>query len=218
MTKKKLIITITSLCLVVVAAVAAVVGILAATQSHLNTQVKVTYTPNPNVIAKIGARYGKNGLTDSENVVTLLDDTDITYTTTNTEWTIGSTDKEIKLGEVAGSVENPYIVFEFSFKNTAKQNQDQSKYLTVAMENGFVTNNMTATLYYSAKAAEDLKKSTIENLKETAAVLQNIEGNGTNTAAYVYILVEAKLGETGSYGTLAGQTLKFNLTAKATNS
>ena len=43
MSKKKLIITITSLCLVVVAAVAAVVGVVAASQQTVNSSITVNY-------------------------------------------------------------------------------------------------------------------------------------------------------------------------------
>jgi len=53
MSKKKLIITITSLCLVVVAAVAAVVGVVAASTQTVNSTVSVTYAAN-NVKATMG--------------------------------------------------------------------------------------------------------------------------------------------------------------------
>ena len=213
MTKKKLVITITSLCLVVVAAVAAVVGILAATNMTLNTKVKVTYTPNKNVIAEIGARYQKNG---SGTATTLLADTSITYATPTTTYSIGSTGatEEIALEEVNATT-NPYIVFEFSFKNTSNANQTQSKYLNVAMTNNLRTENMTAKTYYSTTQATDLTKTTIEKLGQTST-LANIEGCGKNGTAYVYIIVEATVGESGSYGSLESETLVFNLTASDT--
>jgi len=67
MSKKKLIITITSLCLVVVAAVAAVVGVVAASTQTVRSTVNVTYTAN-NVKATVGvmsklqydSNYGEN--------------------------------------------------------------------------------------------------------------------------------------------------------------
>lgn len=214
MTKKKLVITITSLCLVVVAAVAAVVGILAATRMTLNTRVKVTYTPNENVIAEIGARFQKNG---TGTIETLLANTSITYATPDTTYDIGSTEsaKSIALEEVNATT-NPYIVFEFSFKNTSNTNQTQSKYLNVVMTNNLKTNNMTAKTFYSTTQATDLTKSTIENLG-TTSTLANIEGCGKNGTAYVYIIVEAKVGESGSYGSLEAETLVFNLSASNTN-
>ena len=213
MTKKKLVITITSLCLVVVAAVAAVVGILAATRMTLNTKVKVTYTPGENVIAEIGARYQKNG---TGTIETLLADTSITYATPSTTYSIGSTGatEEIALEEVNVTT-NPYIVFEFSFKNTSNANQTRSKYLNVVMQDNLKTDNMTAKTFYSTTQATDLTKATIEKLG-TTSTLANIEGCGKGGTAYVYIIVEAKVGESGSYGSLEAETLVFTLSASET--
>ena len=107
MSKKKYIIAITSLSLVIVALVGAVVGILAATQVNVNSKLYVTYTPVNHVMATVNASYTIGGSTKAIGA-----ETNFTYGSSTATGTFNKTD--IKLDDT-----NTYVIFAFSFRNNA---------------------------------------------------------------------------------------------------
>lgn len=199
MTKKKLIITITSLCLVVVAAVAAVVGILAAQQVNITSSLKVTYTPTPQVIATVSARYSVKG----DASPSAINNTVITeYTTTTSDYTLDLTN--VTLDDT-----KTYVVFEFKFQNNAVEDNTNSKTLHVAVAGTPTVKNMTPTIRYSTEevALTDEAVKGISASNTEATVLKNIGIGGTG---YMYVLIERVEGKAGSWN---AANYAFTLTA-----
>ena len=202
MTKKKLIITITSLCLVVVAAVAAVVGILAATNVTISSSLKVTYTPDPHVIATVTANYQvENGS------VTEIGNHSYRYNQ------VQSTTDVLDLEEIKLNDTNKYVVFEFKFQNDAVADNQQSRQLHVAVAGGPEATKMTVTTRYSKTAKtltdiEGIKSISAENT--AASVLGNIPYGETGNVGYMYVVVERQEGIAGSW---QGANYTFTLTA-----
>ena len=202
---KKLIIAITSLCLVVVAAVAAVVGILAATQVNVNSKLYVTYTPTAQVIATASASYAVNGgSTTSINSATYnyngaatstaLDKTNITLDDTNT-----------------------YVIFMFSFKNNAVAANTNSKVLKVTVPSTPAATNMNVNTKYkkgTSAPLASLTKTNFNNLADAtdATAIQSI---GIGETGYMYVMVEIQPGKQGSWGSASANTFAFQLSASA---
>ena len=202
---KKLIIAITSLCLVVVAAVAAVVGILAATQVNVNSKLYVTYTPTAQVIATASASYAVNGgSTTSINSATYnyngaatstaLDKTNITLDDTNT-----------------------YVIFMFSFKNNAVAANTNSKVLKVTVPSTPAATNMNVNTKYkkgTSAPLASLTKTNFNNLADAtdATAIQSI---GIGETGYMYVMVEIQPGKQGSWGNAESNTFQFVLSASA---
>ena len=202
MTKKKLIITITSLCLVVVAAVAAVVGILAATQVNITSSLKVTYKPDPHVIATVTAKYSVKGDADPTQIASSV----ITeYTTTIKDYTLDL--NEIKLDDT-----KTYVVFEFMFQNDAVVGNQQSRQLHVAVSGGPAATEMTVTTRYSASPVAFTKEgvNSISASNTAQSILGNISYGETGNVGYMYVLVERTEGIAGSW---QGGAYAFTLTA-----
>ncbi|MGN0798402.1 MAG: hypothetical protein ACI4L7_02440 [Christensenellales bacterium] len=199
MTKKKLIITITSLCLVVVAAVAAVVGILAATQVNITSSLKVTYTPTPQVIATVSARYSLKG----DSAATPINNTVITeYTSTTSDYTLDLTN--VTLDDT-----KTYVVFEFKFKNDAVVGNTNSKTLHVAVAGTPTVSNMTVTTRYSASEV-DLTDTAVKGISDANTVDSVLKNIGLNSEGYMYVLVERTEGIAGSW---EAASFAFTLTA-----
>ena len=203
MTKKKLIITITSLCLVVVAAVAAVVGIIAATNVGINSNLSVSYTPGANVIATVKGEYAVNGGTPAT-----INQTSFEYGTTTTTAAIDQA--AINLTDT-----NTYVIFAFSFKNDATADNTNSAVLSVVTTDNSAADKMTATVKYTKTALATLDKAAFDGATDAGtAALGEINIGETG---YVYVMVEIQSGVKGTWGTKSGadNTFQFALTAKA---
>ena len=216
MTKKKLIITITSLCLVVVAAVAAVVGILAAQQVNITSKLTVTYTPQPEVIATVNGVYFKAGDTD----VTKINETPYAngYLQGASSYTLPEKVLTVEDGK-------QYVIFAFSFKNDAVTENENSVILHV-QDSGISTTgtNMDITVkkvvYKSSPTESDPKPVELKNAGAVAAIkgltdapkgVKNIQIGETG---YVYVLVE--LHEQGKTASWQATGISFALSAGKT--
>jgi hypothetical protein len=123
MSKKKLIITITSLCLVVVAAVAAVVGVVAASTQTVTSNVSVTYAAT-NVKAKINlvSRY-QNDATWSTRTLQTANEVEFLATEGSTTKTSVASATPIALGTsgtdqtAANWIFERYVIYRFEFLN-----------------------------------------------------------------------------------------------------
>ena len=204
---KKLIIAITSLCLVVVAAVAAVVGILAATQVNVNSKLYVTYTPTAQVIATASASYAINGGTTNA-----INSATYNYGGTTTSTALDKTN--ITLDDT-----NTYVIFMFSFKNNAVAANTNSKVLKVTVPSTPAATNMNVNTKYkkgtgTTAPLASLTKTNFNNLADAtdATAIQSI---GIGETGYMYVMVEIQPGKQGSWGDAKNNTFAFQLTAAA---
>ena len=202
---KKLIIAITSLCLVVVAAVAAVVGILAATQVNVNSKLYVTYTPTAQVIATASASYAVNG-----GSTTPINSATYNYNGAATSTALDKTN--ITLDDT-----NTYVIFMFSFKNNAVAANTNSKVLKVTVPSTPAATNMNVNTKYkkgTSAPLTSLTKTNFNNLADAtdATAIQSI---GIGETGYMYVMVEIQPGKQGSWGNASSNTFSFALSASA---
>ena len=202
MTKKKLIITITSLCLVVVAAVAAVVGIIAATNVGINSNLSVSYTPGAEVIATVKGEYSVAGA-----AATKINETSFAYGDTKTTAAIDQA--AVNLTDT-----NKYVIFAFTFKNDATTDNTNSAVLVVKVTDNSEANKMTASVKYTKTAITAMNEEAFGNVTHSATALDSI---GVGETGYVYVMVKIQDGVKGTWGTKSGadNTFQFALTAKA---
>ena len=202
MTKKKLIITITSLCLVVVAAVAAVVGILAATQVNITSSLTVTYTPDASVIATVAGNYQVENSADP----TQIGSHNYVYGQKQATTDTINLTKAIELNDT-----NKYVVFEFSFANNAVEGNSNSQKLDVAVAGLPEAQQMTVVTKYSASKVA-LTKTGFESINAEASAATLLQDITRGNTAYMYILVERTAGIQGSW---TASSIAFTLTATA---
>lgn len=206
MTKKKLIITITSLCLVVVAAVAAVVGILAATNVSITSSLKVTYTPGPEVIATVKGEYAVNGAK-----ATTIGSQSFAYGGQQEDYAIN-------LNEIQLTDTNKYVIFAFSFQNDAITANTNSQVLHVVVPSVPGATNLTVTPKYKKVSTESgapltsLTKTAFEGLTD-ADSSANITSIGIGETGYMYVMVEIQSGKQGLWEANTG--FSFTLTASS---
>ena len=202
MSKKKYIIAITSLSLVIVALVGAVVGILAATSVTVTSNLYVAYTPTKDVIGTVTASYLKKGGSKTQ------------IGTKSWKYRDPAGTNAMNITNLTIDDTNNYIIFEFLFKNDASSGNDQSKYMKVT-ETGSPTSSLTVAKKYSNSALTTLSDTEFKNLQDkTNSVLKNIV-NGT--PAYIYIMVSIKTaGVPGSWGSATANAFTFNLEASPT--
>ena len=199
---KKLIIAITSLCLVVVAAVAAVVGILAATQVNVNSKLYVTYTPAEHVMATVTSSYTTGGKTTS------IGSSTFNYGGSTSSAAFDKTD--IVLND-----SNTYVIFAFSFKNNAGADNTNSQYLHVSIPTTPNGTNMTAVTKYATTPLSTISNGTFNSLTDAgSSKLANI---GIGSTVYMYTMVSIKAGLQGSWGNASGNVFAFTLTTTATS-
>ena len=214
MSKKKYIIAITSLSLVIVALVGAVVGIWAATQQTVNSKLYVSYTPTKDVIATVSAEYSLAGATASSigsqswtyNQATVqkqLDKTNLTLTDTNS-----------------------YIIFHFTFRNdaiaadtgTGEIGNTQSKYLQIGEQSSPAVSNMTVSKKYVTdknKIAAPMTTAKFDSATDGGvALLKNIDC-GTTIHIYVRVSITTK-GKPAYWGSTSNNSFAFTLTAGPT--
>ena len=206
MTKKKLIITITSLCLVVVAAVAAVFGIIAAQNVGFNSNLSVSYTPGAHVMATVTGKYAVNGGEEQS----------ITNRTFNYNEVIADGDTTLtSQANITLNDTNKYVVIAFEFKNNAGETNTNSKKLAITMVDNSKATNMTYTLKKTTTQITAMTKAGFEAVENSDTALDNI---GIGQTGYVYALVEIIDGQAGSWGkdsTKTGSTYMFTLNASA---
>lgn len=211
MTKKKLIITITSLCLVVVAAVAAVVGIVAATQVNVNSKLTVSYTPQSAVYANINAFYKK----EKGNKTPIGSEQSFSYNTNmNQQTTVSIDNQTVQLDD-----DVTYVIFGFSFENTVIVDENpNAALLDVAVtQNGKTTGTMDVHVRYTTEALtdENLTPANVQALPDTTGT--SLKNMGSGTTGYVYVAIARQAGKQGSYTPASDDvsTFAFVLSAKA---
>ena len=188
MTKKKLIITITSLCLVVVAAVAAVVGIIAATQVNVKSTLKITYTPQDTVYATVDLAYRKDGATSSTTIGTQIV---LNYQTANNS-TSEIPESTLQLAET-----EEFVIYEFTFKNTITADQDKTSIKITAPSGTFYTaTNMNVKYGFSNAKITDWTYDAVSTLVGTGTTEMTIAKNATG---YYYIAVQRQEENKGSF-------------------
>lgn len=211
MKNKKLIATVASLCLVVVAVVAAVVGVLAASQQNVAGNFRVAYTAN-----------------DVSAVVTLDKKEDAASPAYTGEpqshefvKSANTSTETLTFGNVSLSVSKKYVVYKFTFqnKNTAYGMDITSTYTYAA------ASNENVDVYYAWGATEPSVEYTneIATVSNGTALIASGNLGGVQTAAKVgtgdtvtlYIIVAIHdLNADAHYelGASGENTLVFNLT------
>lgn len=210
MTKKKLIITITSLCLVVVAAVAAVVGIVAATQVNIASKLTVSYTPNSAVYAEINAFYIK----DKESETTPIG-SQLTYDynkAINQESSVTLDDQVVELSDTV-----TWVIFGFSFKNTVNvaDNPNAALLTVAAAHHGTTTGTMDVYVGYTKEAltGANLTPAKVQALTDKTGT--SLSEMTSGTTGYAYVAIARQAGKQGSYAPAqGGSTFAFSLSAK----
>lgn len=203
MTKKKLIITITSLCLVVVAAVAAVVGIIAATQVNVKSTLKITYTPQDTVYATVDLAYRKDGAKESTAIGSQIV---LNYQTAN------NTSSEIPESTLELAESEKFVIYEFKFANTITATQDKTSIKITAPSGTFYTaTNMNVKYGFSNTQLTDWSYNGVNTLVGTNTTELTIAKGGTG---YYYIAVQRQEENKGSFEATSS-ALNFVLTAVA---
>ncbi|MGN0798405.1 MAG: hypothetical protein ACI4L7_02455 [Christensenellales bacterium] len=203
MSKKKYMIAIVSLSLIIVALVGAVIGIWAATQQTVNSKLYVSYTPSKDVIAKVNASYSINGATSATAIGSQQS---FTYGSSGTTAALDKTN--LTLTDSA-----PYIIFAFSFQNSATSSNTYSKYLNIAETSNPAVSNMTVSKKYSTTAmTTPMNKTNFTSLTDGSnTVLKNIQYGNT---VYIYVMVEITTkGVPAYWGSTSANSFSFVLTA-----
>lgn len=161
--KKRLAITISSLCIAVVAVICSVVAIFAAANQGVQSTFKVTYKAT-NVAATVSAKY----TVKNESAVSLGSLT-IDAAADETTYDSLSTESEIGL-----SAKNNEVVFQYTFTNNSSSNS-----IVATLADGADQENVT--VQYAQATSADAELSYTSSLGEV-----NISADGT---VYVYIKV-----------------------------
>jgi len=245
MKNKKLIATVASLCLIVVAVVAAVVGVLAAVQQNVTNKVKVSYVAN-NVNADVaiaGRLERANAFTNTatgEGVETSHHFAPQQGTTTAT---LTSSDLELVWSE---NTLDRYAVYQFKFDNLSS-----TRYLEVKMTYSqpstldnvtlawfsSTSDSFTPTIAYTAAGAlngtitGDENSSALNVVAGTplavwtgATCLNTASSENTQDTGYIYLVVATTDLNSDSHFGLGGETgnyantLAFELNSKTARS
>ena len=144
MNRKRLIITVTSLALVVVAVIAAVVGVLAATQQNVTSTLSVSYQAN-NVKATVALDWKYQNDANWTSTAGSQTFTATEGTTTKSLNAVNANQLGSK-GE-GGATFDRYVIFRFTIHNdyTAQEGRQ-----------------VTSTLSYTAPSGNNLKNVTVE--------------------------------------------------------
>ncbi|MBE7076431.1 MAG: hypothetical protein E7374_00890 [Clostridiales bacterium] len=188
--KKKLIVSVCSMALVVVAAIVAVVAVWASNRQTVNTNFKVTYKAQ-DVAVKVSGNYMEKGATALTQMQTAggVKVHDITPTTESVDAFV--------IDDIALSDKASYVVFEYIFVNqsddikiTATLTSDDSKndnvtvtYLSSATQLKLVADSQAADQDAEAQAVADA----VASISGTTASTEIAAG--TNTTVYFYVKV-----------------------------
>lgn len=197
MNKKKLIISIASLCLVVVAAVAAVVGVLAASQQVVRSTVSVRYRAN-NVKATVSMSYRY----EKDSQWTTVAGNDEVFSQ-NFRVTEGSTTKDLVSDEtVLGGrrVENAawsferYVIYRFEIHNdyAASEGRQITSTLTYNPSTANATNVLVAWKATTSSATSPANVTVYEYFHEDVqAAWPTTKWDGTQTAGNEEVAIPA---------------------------
>lgn len=189
--KKRLIITISSLCIAIVAVICSVVAIFAAAQQGVQSTFKVSYKAT-NVAATVSAKY-----TVKNSDAVDLGTANITAAADKTTYTNLSTDAEITL-----TAANNEVVFQYSFKNNSASNK-----IKVTLEDNAAKENVT--VQYATAATADSSSLTYSS----SLSADGVEVASSSTV-YIYIKVTiADDANSASYVADTTNTLTWNLEA-----
>ena len=203
MSKKKLAIMITSLCLVFVAAVAAVVAVIAAANIGINSSLNVSYNPVGAVYADVESFY-KKGASGTKTAIGSKQS--FNYGTSS------STGAAISPSAIALNDTDTYVVFCFSFKNTVNAAQNpNSKYLTVGVTNNGQASNMDVAVRFTTTALADtnLTYAAVSALSAADTTGTTLVKLDNTKVGYMYVAVQRREGIKGSYGTKSGASTTF---------
>lgn len=186
--KKRLIITISSLCIAVVAVICSVVAIFAAANQSVQSTFKVTYKAT-NVAATVSAKYtvkNKEAVSLGSQTINAADD-QTTYSTL-------STDTDIEL-----TASNDEVVFQYTFTNNSSSNK-----IKVTLADNAQKENVTVS--YANATTEDASLT-------YGSTLSEIEIDSSSTV-YVYIKVAiTNTANSASYTADSTNTLIWSLEA-----
>lgn len=189
--KKRLAITISSLCIAVVAVICSVVAIFAAANQGVQSNFRVTYKAT-NVAATVTAKYTVKNQ-EAVNLGTLTIDAAADETTYDSL----STENEIGL-----SAKNDEVVFQYTFKNDSSSNA-----IKATLADGASQENVT--VQYAQATSEGAELSYASTLGEV-----EIPADGT---VYVYIKVTiSNTANDAHYIADATNQLVWNLEAVTT--
>ena len=144
MNRKRLIITVTSLALVVVAVIAAVVGVLAASQQNVTSTLSVSYQAN-NVKATVSLEWKYE---NDQNWTTTAGSQTFTATEGTTTKSLNAVNAN-QLGSKGtnGATFDRYVIFKFTIHNDYAAAEGRQ---------------VTSTLTYTAPTGDNLKNVTVE--------------------------------------------------------
>ncbi len=189
--KKRLAITISSLCIAVVAVICSVVAIFAAANQGVQSTFKVTYKAT-NVAATVSAKYTvlNNSAVDLGSLTIDAAADETTYDSLSAEDDIGLTAK------------NNEVVFQYTFKNDSSSNS-----IKLTLEDG--ANQQNVTVQYAQATSADAQVTYASSLGDV-----NIAADGT-----VYIYIKVAISNTANdahYIADATNQLVWNLEAVTT--
>ena len=190
-TRKKLIISMVTLSVAIVAALGITFGVLAAQNQAVTNQFSVSYTAN-NVSATVGIKYavaggedvyfsGGNAYYDETN--SLGQNSAITFVPTTSESTGNLTTSNAELTST-----NSYVIYTYYFKNNASNG---GKYLTATITDDLVTTtNMTTKYFPSTRATETYSNINTNGYDSYENIPQKTMYIEPGDTMYFYLLVE----------------------------
>lgn len=168
-TKKKLWISVITLCVAILSAVGITVGVIAANSQGVFNSFNVVYSAT-NVSATVSASYTtKGGTTKSSEAVSITaDEATTTKTLTIDQASLSSTDN--------------YVIYKYSFKN---DNTAGGRKMTVGMADSSTVEGQNVTIKYLA-SAEDGKGATDITATSATGLTLDVDAQGTG---YFYVMV-----------------------------
>jgi hypothetical protein len=204
MKNKKLIATVASLCLVLVAVVAAVIGVLAAATQNVSNKVKVTYIANNvNADVSIAGRLERdasfsNTITETESLKKSWHFAPQEGTTTKA---LGTNDLSLAW---SGNTLDRYVVYQFKFENKSETKGLEVKltYTKVAEDNvelrwyQSTAASLTPTIAYESDGSLMTTTDTssqglfsVTSGTKTDAILNIAKVSSDAQVAYIYLVV-----------------------------
>lgn len=199
--KKRLAITITSMCVAVVAVICSIVAIFAATSQTVTTQFKVTYSAT-NVAATVAAEYKLKTATAPVS----LGSAEIEATAGETTYNTLSTSKEIDL-----TTTDTYVIFRYAFTNDST-----SKAFNVTLTDGALKENVTLqyavshlTGEYPAEDDSAWTSDVPSNVRVEVSTSETVK-----TTVYIFIKAEiTNLANNANYESTGSSLISWALAA-----
>lgn len=190
--KKKLIVSLSAVCLVAVIAVVAVVAVLAAGQQSITSNVNVTYRAT-GIAAKASANYYNVATNATElgaaSAFTAaggagVENGVITFSPTGT-----TTGTLSPAGEITLSAAKPVVIFEFKFENLS-----QSRDIALGLTLPATQTNVTVSYYVAEEAITNPADVEFASA-ETITVTDLAKKADADTASYKYVYVKAQVAD-----------------------